>query len=355
MSALFSPYTQRSVTYRNRIGVSPMCQYSATDGFANDWHLVHLGARAAAGAGLVIVEATGVSPEARITPGCLGLWKDEQIAPLQRIAAFLSSQGAVPGIQLAHAGRKASCTRPWEGGKPMAPHEPEAWQTIAPSATGYRDTDPLPFAMGEFEIEKLVNDFVRAAERALKAGFKLIEIHAAHGYLLHQFLSPLSNMRTDAYGGSFENRIRMLCTVVRAVRVVWPTALPLWVRLSCTDWVEGGWSIEESIQLASILAPLGVDLIDCSSGGNSPLQKIPVGPCYQVLFAERIRNEANMPTAAVGMITTSTECDRIISNGQADMVLLAREYLRNPAFAQQAAKELGVDLEWPVQYVRAKG
>ena len=331
-----------------------MCQYSAADGVANDWHLVHLGARAAAGAGLVMVEATGVSPEARITPGCLGLWNDAQIVPLQRITAFLASQGAVPGIQLAHAGRKASCTKPWEGGKPMAPHDTNSWQSFAPSAVGYRDTDPLPFAMGEFEIEKLVNDFVRAAERALKAGFKLIEIHAAHGYLLHTFLSPLSNIRTDAYGGSFENRIRMLCTIVRAVRVVWPTTFPLWVRLSCTDWVEGGWTIEESIQLASILAPLGVDLIDCSSGGNSPLQKIPVGACYQVPFAERVRKETGIPTAAVGLITTAAECESIVSNGQADIVLLAREFLRNPSFPQLAAKELGVDMEWPLQYVRAK-
>jgi len=354
MSATFSPYSQRSVTFRNRIGVSPMCQYSAADGMANDWHLVHLGARAAAGAGLVMVEATGVSPEARITPGCLGLWKAEQIAPLQRITAFLVSQGAVPGIQLAHAGRKASCTKPWEGGKPMDSNDNNSWQTYAPSAIGYRDTDPMPFAMGEYELEKLVNDFVRAAERALQAGFKIIEIHAAHGYLLHQFLSPLSNLRTDAYGGSFENRIRLLCTVVRAVRVVWPKDFPLWVRLSCTDWVEGGWTIEESIQLASILAPLGVDLIDCSSGGSSPLQKIPVGACYQVPFAERVRKETGIPTAAVGLITTAAECESIVSNGQADIVLLAREFLRNPSFPQLAAKELGVDMEWPLQYVIAK-
>lgn len=354
MSALFSPYTQRSITYRNRIGVSPMCQYSATDGMASNWHLVHLGARAVAGAGLVIVEATAVSPEARITHGCLGIWKDEQIATLKSITAFLTSQGTVPGIQLAHAGRKASCNRPWEGGKPMATNDSNSWQTFAPSAIGYRYTDPVPFAVGEYELEKLINDFVRAAERALKAGFKLIEIHGAHGYLLHQFLSPLSNMRTDAYGGSFENRIRMLCTVVRAVRVVWPKDLPLWVRLSCSDWVEGGWTIEESIQLASILAPLGVDLIDCSSGGNSPSQKIPVGACYQVPFAERIRKETGMPTAAVGLITTAAECESIISSGQADVVLLAREFLRNPVFPQTAAKELGVDLDWPVQYVRAK-
>ena len=353
MSALFSPFTQRSVTFRNRIGVSPMCQYSAMDGLANDWHLVHLGSRAVGGAGMVMVEATAVSPEGRITPGCLGLWNDEQTEPLKRIAAFLQQQGAVPAIQLAHAGRKASCQRPWEGGKPLAPEE-GAWQTIAPSARGYRESDPQPLAMGEFEMEKLVNDFVRAAERSLKAGFQLIEIHAAHGYLLHQFLSPLSNMRTDAYGGSFENRIRMLCTVVRAVRVVWPKHLPLWVRISCTDWVEGGWTIEDSMQLASILKPLGVDLIDCSSGGNSPLQKIPVAPGYQVPFAERIRQQTDMNTAAVGLITTGRQCEEIIARGQADMVLLAREMLRNPYFPWQAARELGVEIEWPEQYVRGR-
>jgi 2,4-dienoyl-CoA reductase-like NADH-dependent reductase (Old Yellow Enzyme family) len=355
MSALFTPYTQRSVTYRNRIGVSPMCQYSAKDGFANDWHLVHLGSRAVSGAGMVMVEATAVSPEGRITPGCLGLWNNEQVLPLKQITHFIAAQGAVPAIQLAHAGRKASCLPPWEGGKPMAKDAPEAWQTMAPSALGYRDSEPQPMAMGEYEIEKLVNDFVRAAERSLKAGFKLIEIHAAHGYLLHQFLSPLSNMRTDAYGGSFENRIRMLCTVVRAVRKVWPADLPLWVRISATDWVEGGWTLEESMQLASILAPLGVDLLDCSSGGNSPLQQIPVGPGYQVAFAEKIRTETGMATAAVGLITTAAQCEAIVARGQADMVLLAREFLRNPYFPMEAAKALGVDLEWPQQYVRAKG
>jgi 2,4-dienoyl-CoA reductase-like NADH-dependent reductase (Old Yellow Enzyme family) len=355
MSALFSSYTQRSVTYRNRIGVSPMCQYSATDGMANDWHFAHLGSRAAGGAGLVMAEATAISPEGRITPYCLGLWNDGQTESLKRVAAFITSQGAVPGIQLAHAGRKASCRVPWEGGKPIAPNEPDGWQTLAPSAAGYRESDPQPAAMGEFDIEKLVHDFVRAAERALKAGFKMIEIHAAHGYLLNQFMSPLSNMRTDAYGGNFENRIRMLCTITRAVRVVWPDKFPLWVRISATDWVEGGWTLDDSINLATILTPLGVDMLDCSSGGNSPLQQIPVGPCYQVPFAERIRKETGMSTAAVGIITTSKQCEEIIVRGQADMVLLAREMLRNPYFPLQAAKELGVDIAWPLQYLRAKG
>ncbi len=317
--------------------------------------MVNLGSRAAGGAGLVIAEATAVSSEGRITPGCLGIWNDEQAKTLARIAAFITSQGAVPGIQLAHAGRKASCHVPWQGGMPIAPNDPDGWQTIAPSAVGYRDKDPMPAAMGEYEIEKLVNDFVRAAERALKAGFKLVEIHAAHGYLINQFLSPLSNSRSDAYGGSFENRVRMLCTILKAVRVVWPGELPLWVRISATEWVDGGWTIEDSIRLAEILKPLGVDMLDCSSGGNSPLQKIPVGPCYQVPFAERIRKATGMATAAVGMITTSKQSEDIIARGQADMVLLAREFLRNPYFPLQAAKELGADIDWPSQYLRAKG
>jgi 2,4-dienoyl-CoA reductase-like NADH-dependent reductase (Old Yellow Enzyme family) len=355
MSALFSPYSQRSVTYRNRIGVSPMCQYSATKGMANDWHLVHLASRATGGAGLVMAEATAVSPEGRITPGCLGLWNDAQAEQLARIAHFIASQGAVPGIQLAHAGRKASCQVPLQGGMPMAPNAPDGWQTLAASAVGYRDTDPQPEAMTIAQIEQLKADFRTAANRALLAGFKMIEIHAAHGYLVNQFLSPLSNFRKDAYGGSFENRIRLLSETAEAVRQVWPDNLPLWVRISATDWVAGGWTIEDSIRLAEILKPLGVDLMDCSSGGNSPLQQIPVGPCYQVPFADRIRKETGMATAAVGMITTAKQSEDIIARGQADMVLLAREFLRNPYFPLQAAKELGVDINWPSQYLRAKG
>jgi 2,4-dienoyl-CoA reductase-like NADH-dependent reductase (Old Yellow Enzyme family) len=354
MAVLFSPFNQRSVTFRNRIGVSPMCQYSAIDGLANDWHLVHLGSRAAGGAGLVMAEATAVSPEGRITPNCLGLWNDAQIEPLKRIAAFIAQQGAVPGIQLAHAGRKASCHRPRDGGHPIVPGQPQGWQTIAPSAVGYRNTDPVPAAMKAEDITLLIEHFVLAANRAFEAGFKMIEIHAAHGYLLNQFLSPLSNFRADAYGGSFENRIRLLFEVVQAVRHVWPEELPLWVRISCTEWVEGGWSLEESIQLASILMQLGVDLIDCSSGGNSPLQKIPVGPCYQVPFAEKIKKQAGVFTAAVGLITQASECEAIISMDKADMVLLAREFLRNPYFPLQAAGALKVDIEWPQQYIRAQ-
>lgn len=355
MSALFSPFTQRSITYRNRIGVSPMCQYSAIDGMANDWHFVHLGSRATGGAGLVMAEATAVSPEGRITPGCLGLWNNAHAEPLARIAHFITSQGAVPGIQLAHAGRKASCLVPWQGGLPIAPAEPDGWQTFAPSAIGYRDSDPQPEAMTLAQIEQLKADFKAAALRSLHAGFKLIEIHAAHGYLINEFLSPLSNFRDDAYGGSFENRIRLLCETVQEVRSVWPEDLPLWIRISATDWVEGGWTIEDSIQLAAILKPLGVDMLDCSSGGNSPLQKIPVGPGYQVLFAERIRKETGLATAAVGMITTPKQSEDIIARGHADMVLLAREFLRNPYFPLQAAKELGADMDWPAQYLRAKG
>ena len=355
MSALFSSYSQRSVTYRNRIAVSPMCQYSATDGVANDWHFAHLGSRATGGAGLVIAEATAVSPEGRITPNCLGIWNVAQTEPLGRIAAFLSSQGAVPGIQLAHAGRKASCHVPWQSALPMAPNQTDGWQTIAPSAIGYRESDPQPEAMTHAQIEQLKTNFKTAAARSLHAGFKMIEIHAAHGYLINQFLSPLSNFRNDAYGGSFENRIRLLCETVQEVRKVWPDDLPLWVRISATDWVEGGWTIDDSINLASILAPMGVDMLDCSSGGNSPLQQIPVGPCYQVPFAERIRKETGMATAAVGMITTAKQCEDIIVRGQADMVLLARELLRDPYFPLHAAKELGVDIAWPNQYLRAKG
>jgi 2,4-dienoyl-CoA reductase-like NADH-dependent reductase (Old Yellow Enzyme family) len=355
MSALFSSYTQRSITYRNRIGVSPMCQYSAIEGMANDWHFVHLGSRATGGAGIVMAEATAISPEGRITPGCLGLWNDVQAEPLARIAHFITSQGAVPGIQLAHAGRKASCHVPWQGGLPIAISETDGWQTIAPSAVGYRNSDPQPAAMTIAQIEQLKADFRSAANRAHHAGIKMVEIHAAHGYLINQFLSPLSNFRNDAYGGSFENRIRLLCETVQEVRKVWPDDLPLWVRISATDWVEGGWTIDDSINLASILAPMGVDMLDCSSGGNSPLQQIPVGPCYQVPFAERIRKETGMATAAVGMITTAKQCEDIIVRGQADMVLLARELLRDPYFPLHAAKELGVDIAWPNQYLRAKG
>lgn len=349
---LFEPFTIRGITFRNRIAVSPMCQYSSIDGFANDWHLVHLGSRAVGGAGLVIMEATAVAPEGRITPDDMGLWKDEHIDFLQRITSFIHTHGAVPGIQLAHAGRKSSHASPWKGGKPL--QDDTAWQTLAPSNLKYKETDPASKPMSIAEIQQLVKDFGSAAKRAVDAGFKVIEIHAAHGYLINEFLSPLSNDRTDEYGGSFEKRIRVLTEICDAVRSVIPAAMPLFVRISATDWVEGGWTIEDSIQLTNILKQHGVDLIDTSSGGNSPLQKIPVGPLYQVPFAEQIKKETGILTGAVGLITTATEANSIIAESKADIVLLARELLRDPYFPLHAAKELGHDINWPDQYTRAK-
>ncbi len=351
--SLFQPLTIRSITIKNRIAVSPMCQYSAVDGFANDWHLVHLGSRAVGGAGLIIMEASAVSPEGRITPDDIGIWKDEHISFLQRITAFISSQGTVPGIQLAHAGRKASHQSPWKGAKPLAT-EAGAWQTIAPSAIPFKDTDPLPQAMSKDAIKQLINDFKTAAARALKAGFKVVEIHAAHGYLINSFLSPLSNQRTDVYGGSFENRTRLLVEIVHAVRSVWPHDYPLFVRISATDWVDGGWAIDDSVVLSAVLKNINVDLIDCSSGGNSAAAKIAVRPMYQTPFAERIKKETGMRTGAVGMINTVEEAESIISNDRADIVLLARQFLRDPYFPLHAAKELAEDVDWPSQYLRAK-
>lgn len=352
MSHLFTPLSIKSITFKNRVVVSPMCQYSSQDGFANDWHLVHLGSRAVGGAGHVLVEATAVCPEGRITPQDLGIWKDEHIAELQRITTFLETQGAVPGIQLAHAGRKASTTPPWTGGKRVAPDE-EGWQTVAPSAVAFNEADPAPTALDLAGIEKVKNDFKAAAARALKAGFKILEIHAAHGYLLHQFYSPLSNLRTDDYGGSFENRIRLLLEVLETVQEVWPQDLPLWVRISATDWTEGGWTIDDSVALAKTLKTKGVDLLDCSTGGNVRA-KIPAEPLYQVPFAEKIKKEAGILTGAVGLITTPQEAETILSSGQADVVLLAREFLRDPYFPLHAAKELSAEVDWPVQYERAK-
>ena len=353
MSKLFEPLTIRNITFKNRIAVSPMCEYSSEDGFANDWHLVHLGSRAVGGAALVITEAAAVSPEGRISPGDLGIWKDEHIDFLKRITDFISANGAVPGIQLAHAGRKASHHVPWEGNKSLTASE-GAWPTLAPSAVPYHDDEPLPKAMTAADIQQLQQDFSRAVERALKAGFKVIEIHAAHGYLFHEFLSPLSNLRTDEYGGSFENRTRLLVETTAATRKLIGEEMPLFVRISATDWVEGGWNEEDSILLAIALKAVGADLIDCSSGGNSPQQKIAVGPLYQVPFAAAVKEDAGVLTAAVGMITTPTEAEGIISSGQADMVLLAREFLRDPYFPLRAAHELDVEVKWPVQYERAK-
>lgn len=347
---LFTPFVQRSLTLRNRIVVSPMCQYSATDGVPDDWHLVHLGSRAVGGAALVIAEATAVSAEGRISAQDVGLWNDAQRDAWRPITRFIESHGAIAGVQLAHAGRKASAQRPWEGGGPLVDG---AWTTVAPSAIPL-DTDwPAPVALDEAGLRKVVDDFRVAAERALAAGFRLVELHAAHGYLLHQFLSPLSNRREDAYGGSFENRTRLLREVIAAVRSVWPAELPLWVRVSATDWHEGGWDIEQSVRLARELPALGVDLVDVSSGGLVPHVKIPLGPGYQVPFAARIRREAGIATAAVGLITEPEQAERIVAQGDADLVLIARESLRDPYFPRRAAEALGAKIEAPAQYRRA--
>ncbi|MBV9962264.1 MAG: NADH:flavin oxidoreductase/NADH oxidase [Parafilimonas sp.] len=353
MALLFEPLSIRSIQFKNRIVVSPMCEYSSEDGFANDWHLVHLGSRAVGGAGLIIAEATAVSPEGRITPDDLGIWKDAHIDFLKRITAFIEAHGSVPGIQLAHAGRKASHSSPWKGNRPLSQNE-GGWTTLAPSAVAYKETDPLPRKMSTEDIEQLKNDFTNATLRAMQAGFKVIELHAAHGYLLNEFLSPLSNHRTDDYGGCFENRVRLLLEVVDAVRSVLTETLPLFVRISASEWVEGGWSIEDSVQLAKLLKNKAVDMIDCSSGGNISTQKITVKPLYQVPFAERIKKEAGIATAAVGMITTAEECEEILQRGQADLVIMARQLLRDPYFPLHAAKKLNTDIPWPVQYERAK-
>jgi len=353
MSKLFQPLKIRSIELKNRIVVSPMCQYSSINGFANDWHLVHLGSRAVGGASLVIAEATAVSAQGRITPHDLGIYKDEHIEFLKRITDFIKNQNAVAGIQLAHAGRKASHHRPWDGNDALKDNE-NAWITEAPSAIAYKPSEPMPHELTKSEIKRTVEDFKQAAVRAGKAGFQVIELHGAHGYLLHEFLSPLSNQRTDEYGGSFENRIRFVLEVTEAVKEVWDEALPLFVRISATDWVDGGWTIEESVELSKILKTKGVDLIDCSSGGNSASQKIPVGPMYQTPFAEKIKTGANIMTGAVGLITTTEQAESILSNQQADLIIMARQLLREPYFPLHAAHDLGVDVSWPPQYDRAK-
>jgi 2,4-dienoyl-CoA reductase-like NADH-dependent reductase (Old Yellow Enzyme family) len=350
---LFEPYSQRSLTLRNRIVISPMCQYSAIDGVPNDWHFTHLGSRAVGGAGAVITEASAISPEGRISAYDTGIWNDVQLEAWRPIVAFIEAQGAVAGMQLAHAGRKASVFRPWEGGGSL-PAGQGAWQTVAPSAIPFDKDWHMPQALDADGIRKVVADFRAAAVRARQAGFKLIELHGAHGYLLHQFLSPLSNHRTDEYGGSFENRTRMVREVIAAVREVWPTELPLWLRISATDWADGGWSIDESVRLAGELSALGVDLVDVSSGGLVPHVKIPVGPGYQVPFAARIRQETGMATGAVGLITEPAQADGIIAGGAADLVLIARASLRDPYFPRRAAQELGASIEPPVQYQRAR-
>jgi 2,4-dienoyl-CoA reductase-like NADH-dependent reductase (Old Yellow Enzyme family) len=353
---LFDPISLRGVTLRNRIGISPMCQYSAEDGLANAWHMAHLGARAVGGAGLIIVEATAVQPEGRITPHDLGIWRDDQAEALRPIAHFLAEQGAVPGIQLAHAGRKANTARPWDGGQPL-PDPSGSWRVAGPSAVPFRDDYPVPHALTAAEIAALVNDFVAAAQRAVEAGFRLIEIHGAHGYLLHSFYSPLSNQRDDDYGGSFDNRVRLLLAVTRAVRAALPDDLPLAVRLSCTDWTEGGWTPEDTVRLARQLKAEGADLIDCSSGGNVATARVPVGPGYQTPFARAVRQEAAIASAAVGLITTPQQAQAIVAAGDADVVLLARESLRNPHWPLHAAQALGQDGALaslvPAQYQRA--
>ncbi len=353
MSKLLSPLTIKAITFRNRIVISPMCQYSAVDGFANDWHLAHYGSRAVGGAALIIQEATGVSPEARISPGDLGLYKEEHIEMLQRITSFIHQHGAVAGIQLAHAGRKAGCAKPWDGGKQLKENE-GGWKTVSASALAFNPEDSAPEALDLNGINKVIDDFKVAAQRSLQAGYKLIEIHAAHGYLIHQFLSPLSNHRSDNYGGSFENRIRLLLEIVKAIQTVWPQNLPLFVRISSTDWAEGGWNVDEAVKLSSILKQNGVDLIDCSSGGLVPHQKISLGPGYQVAFAERIKKETGILTGAVGLITEAQQAEEILEKGQADLILIARASLRDPYFALNAAKILGDDIKWPLQYTRAK-
>ena len=353
-ATLFAPLSQRGLQLRNRIAVSPMCQYSATGGFANDWHLVHLGSRAVGGAGVVMVEATGVVPEGRITAGCLGIWDDAQVAMLARIASFVREHGAAPAIQLAHAGRKASTALPVQGGQPIAAGEPGGWQTVAPTVVPYHSGAPAPMALDEAGIHAVVDAFRAAAVRAREAGFQIAEVHAAHGYLLHQFYSPLINSRTDGWGGTLAGRIRLTLEVTRAVREVWPAQHPVWVRVSATDWADGGWDLAQSVELARQLRAQGVDLVDCSSGGGVAHQRIALFPGYQVPFAATIRREAGIATGAVGLITQPEQADAIIRGGEADVVLLAREELRDPYWPLHAAHALGAAIEWPAQYLRAK-
>ena len=350
---LFEPLKLRDVTLRNRIVVSPMCEYSSEHGFANDWHLVHLGSRAVGGAGAILTEAAAVTADGRISAADLGIYKDAHVETLSRIFRFIEQHGAVPGMQLAHAGRKASTAEPWKGGGPVAP-EDGGWTPIwAPSATPFREGWQTPRAMTKDDIATVVAAFATAAGRLRDAGGRIAEIHAAHGYLLHEFLSPLSNHRDDEYGGTFENRVRLLNEVVDAVRQVWPERLPLFVRISATDWVDGGWTVEDSVALARGLKPRGVDLVDCSSGGNVPSAKIPLGPGYQVPLADRVRRDADIMTGAVGLITEPAQAEEILQRGQADVVIIARQFLRDPYFALHAAQSLGETPAVPIQYQRA--
>ena len=354
MPSLFDPLPIRGVTIPNRIVVSPMCEYSSQDGFANDWHLVHLGSRAVGGAGLIFTEATAVTPEGRISPEDLGIWNDAHIEFLSRIVHFVKFHGSVPGMQLAHAGRKGSTYRPWSG-QGAIPIKEGGWVPLAPSAISFADNYPMPRAATRQEIAALVDAFAAAARRALEAGIRVLEIHAAHGYLIHEFLSPLSNRRTDEYGDSFENRTRLAREIVSAVRKQMPDQLPLFIRISATDWREGGWDVDQSVELAKQLAPLGVDLVDCSSAGLAQDQKIILGPGYQVPFSERIRREAGVKTGAVGLIETKEQVAEILENNKADLVFMAREFLRDPYWALHAADDLGAKIGWPVQYLRAAG
>ena len=358
-ATLFSPLQLRDLRLRNRLAMAPMCQYSAMDGLANDWHFVHYGSRANLGLGLIVVEATGVEARGRISPGDLGLWNDAQVEPLRRLVEFAKKAGAAVGVQLAHAGRKAGCARPWEGGSQLSP-EAGGWDCIAPSALSFKEGERLPTALPEYALGGILEAFVAAARRAEAAGFDLVEIHGAHGYLLHQFLSPLSNQRSDRYGGSLENRARLLLEVVEAVRKAWPAGKPLIVRLSATDWAPGGWDLPECVQLCGMLKARGVDLVDVSSGGLVPTQVIKAGPGFQVPFAAAVKTGAGIPTGAVGLLTGAAEAQAILAEGKADMVLLGRELLRNPGWAFEAMRELGVpgigqggEAFVPAQYHRA--
>lgn len=350
--SLFSPLTIRGVSLPNRIAVSPMCQYSSVDGQATDWHFVHLGSRAVGGAGMVMVEATAVEARGRISPADMGIWDDAHIEPLAKIARFIAEQGSIPAIQLAHAGRKASVQAPWDGGLPLSPGN-GGWQTVGPSAIAFSDQFAIPEELNEEGINTVKQAFISAAKRAIKAGFRVIEIHSAHGYLLHSFLSPLSNKRQDVYGGGLEDRMRLLVEVARDLRAIMPEDMPLFTRISATDWAEGGWNIDEAVVLAKALKETGVDLIDCSSGGLVPHAKVPVEPGYQVPFAERIRHDAKILSGAVGLITTPEQADEIIRSGKADLVLLAREMLRDPYWPLHAAAALKQKANWPKQYLRA--
>lgn len=353
MSKLFKPLSIREIEFRNRIFVSPMCQYSSIDGMPTDWHLVHLGSRAVGGASLVMVEATAISPEGRISPNDSGMWSENHIQAFKRITAFIKSQGAVPGVQLAHAGRKASTDAPWRGGKPLS-EDQDGWQPIAPSPIPFDDTSRTPREIAQEDMEELSLKFLEAARRSSEAGFEVLEIHMAHGYLLHEFLSPLSNHRSDEYGGPLENRMRFPLRVAKAVRQVWPEHLPVFVRISCSDWIDGGWDLAQSIEFCRQLKTLGVDLIDCSSGALLPSAIIPAGPGFQVPFAAAIRHQVQIATGAVGLITQPAQAEQIVATGQADAILMAREFLREPYWPLHAAKALNVDIPWPSQYSLAK-